>query len=86
MIKDGLIVEDGLVAKLDIERAKAFMDVTMSTTNYELEPARTYEEQLEFQIINNDEKEIEKRLLKEYGYSAGKETLPTLDNFIVTGL
>jgi hypothetical protein len=89
MIKDGLIVEDGIVSKLDIKRASYFLDVTMSTTS--VLPERRFtdhenHEKTELQIINNDEKETEKRLLKEYGYTQGKETLPTFDNFIITGL
>ncbi len=86
MIKSGLIVEDGMVAKLDIERAKAFMDVTMSTTSLGISPTEENYNRIPVEVINNDEKEIEKRLLKEYGYTHGKETLPTLDSFIITGM
>jgi len=80
LINKGLIETDGRVSMYDPKKANYFLDVTMSSTL----SAPSSKEKEDFKLINNDEKEDRKRILKEMGYEQNYDALPTLDNFVLT--
>jgi hypothetical protein len=79
-INSGLIETDGRVSMFDPKKASYFLDVTMSTSDPGI--VRPKENKM-VQVINNDEKEDRKRILKEMGYNLDYEALPSFDNFVI---
>jgi len=80
-INKGLIETDGRISMYDPKKANYFLDVTMSTSDPGI-IKNTNEKTI--QVINNNEKEDRKRILKEMGYDAKTyEALPVFDNYII---
>jgi hypothetical protein len=79
-INSGLIETDGRVSMFDPKKANYFLDVTMSTSDPGIIRDK---KETPIKIINNDEKEERKRILKEMGYNADYEALPSFDNYVI---
>jgi hypothetical protein len=83
MIKEGTIVEDGKINKYDVNRAKYFLDVTMTGTNkFQDKPVVKKEEYI---TKYNDEEQDRKRILKEMGLSHDYERELSLDDVVLFG-
>ena len=80
LIQKGIIETDGRVSMYDPKKASYFLDVTMSTSEPGV-PRQHKEDKIK--VINHDEKEDRKRILKEMGYPADYDPAPLMDNYVI---